>query len=167
MKTHEKIGVGMAMSMGILAGVMGIMKAVQSIAIVDFLGPDFVQDFWKVCIFWVWAMAQPNATIIVAFIPVLRVLFRNALSSRPSDHPSGAYIQSDNLSKFRNRGMSATSSSRNMDRDPRDNDSDQEILGGIMRRTEASVDSIDYDVQGRRFGKTASWEDQGIELANR
>ncbi|KAI3528921.1 hypothetical protein CABS01_09046 [Colletotrichum abscissum] len=164
MRKHEKIGVGMAMSMGILAGVMGIMKAVQSIAIMDFLGPDY---FWKVCIFWVWAMAEPNATIIAASIPVLRVLFRNTLSSRPSEYPSGAYIRSDNLSKFQNRGMSAICSSRNMDRDKRDNDSDQEILGGIMKTTEVSVDSINYDGQGRRFGKKALREEHGIELANR
>ncbi|KAK1452799.1 hypothetical protein CCUS01_10673 [Colletotrichum cuscutae] len=112
-------------------------------------------------------MAEPNATIIVASIPVLRVLFRNALSSRPSEYPSGAYIRSDNLSKIQNRGMSATCSSRNMDRDKRDNDSDQEFLGGIMKTTEVSGDSIDCDGQGRRFEKKAPREEHGIELANR
>ncbi|KAK1705470.1 uncharacterized protein BDZ83DRAFT_724863 [Colletotrichum acutatum] len=104
MKKHEKVGVGMAMSMGIF---------------------------------------------------------------RPSEYPSGAYIRSNNLSKFQNRGISATCSLSNTDRDKRDNDSDQEILGGIMRTTEVSVNSIDYDVQGRRSGKKTPREEHGIELANR
>ncbi|KAK7453106.1 hypothetical protein Landi51_04101 [Colletotrichum acutatum] len=156
MKKHEKVGVGMAMSMGIFFNDFSYCSLMR-----------IIQDFWKVCIFWVWAMAEPNATIIAASIPVLRVLFRNALSSRPSEYPSGAYIRSDNLSKFQNRGISATCSLSNTDRDKRDNDSDQEILGGIMRTTEVSVNSIDYDVQGRRSGKKTPREEHGIELANR
>ncbi|KAK1452798.1 hypothetical protein CCUS01_10672 [Colletotrichum cuscutae] len=57
MRKHEKIGVGVAMSMGILAGVMGIMKAVQSIAIMDFLGPGY---FWKVCICRIGSLIRPR-----------------------------------------------------------------------------------------------------------
>lgn len=103
----------------------------------------FLIVFWKLCIFHVWVEVEPNVTIIAASIPVLRVLFRNIRSQRETEYPSsGAYIRSDNLSKFQNQGMSSGRSRTVEDHDKRDDgDSDQRILPqGIVRTTEVTVD---------------------------
>ncbi|KAF4915222.1 hypothetical protein CGCVW01_v010390 [Colletotrichum viniferum] len=163
MKTHEKIGVAIAMSMGVLAGVMGVMKAVQSIIVLDPTTPNL---FWKLCIFHVWVEAEPNVTIIAASIPVLRVLFRNIRSQRETGYPSsGAYIRSDNLSKFQNQGMSAGRSRTVEDHDKRDDgDSDRSILPqGIVRTTEVT---IDFD-KGSGISDNGVPGEDGIELRSR
>ncbi|KAM9874304.1 hypothetical protein VD0004_g8215 [Verticillium dahliae] len=62
---------------------------------------DWSTDTWKLALFWIWAEAEPNATIVAASIPVLRDLVRNVRSGRgPSAYSSGQYIRSDTLSKF-------------------------------------------------------------------
>ncbi|KAH9228565.1 hypothetical protein K456DRAFT_1753276 [Colletotrichum gloeosporioides 23] len=125
MKKHEKIGVAIAMSMGVLA--------------------------------------EPNVTNIAASIPVLRVLFRNIRSQRETEYrSSGAYIRSDNLSKFQNQGMSAGRSTTVEDHDKRgDGDSDRSILPQcIVRTTEVT---IDYDKRSGISDNGVSGED-GIEL---
>ncbi|KAM0274326.1 hypothetical protein ACHAQH_007961 [Verticillium albo-atrum] len=98
MRKDEKIGVVVAMSIGVLAGVMDIMKGVYSVIIIDFTNEaDYT---WQLAVFWIWAEAETNATIIV-----LRVLIRNARSGRrPSAYPSRQYIKSDTLSKFQAPG---------------------------------------------------------------
>ncbi|CRK24905.1 hypothetical protein BN1723_013407 [Verticillium longisporum] len=63
--------------------------------------PKGSYNTWKLALFWIWAEAEPNATIIAASIPVLRDLVRNLCSGRgPSTYSSGQYIRSDTLSKF-------------------------------------------------------------------
>ncbi|KAF9877419.1 hypothetical protein CkaCkLH20_05119 [Colletotrichum karsti] len=164
MKKHEKIGVAVAMSMGVLAGVMGVMKAVQSIVMLDTSAPDL---FWKICIMHVWAMAEPNVTIIAACIPVLRVLVRHIRSTREAEYPSsGAYIRSDNLSKFQNQSMPGGRSRTVNHHDPAGNDTDSDrsmLPQGIVRTTEVT---IDYDKRSGRSGNSVSVEEE-IELADR
>ncbi|KAF4828196.1 hypothetical protein CGCTS75_v007571 [Colletotrichum tropicale] len=163
MRKHEKIGVAIAMSMGVLAGVMGVMKAVQSIIMLDTSAPDL---FWKICIMHVWAMAEPNVTIVAACIPVLRVLFRHIRSTREAEYPSsGAYIRSDTLSKFRNQDIQGGRSRITRNQDERDDgDSDRSMLPqGIIRTTEVTVD---YDKRSGRNGSSIPGEDD-IELTCR
>lgn len=111
----------------------------------------------------VWAMAEPNVTIIAACIPVLRVLFRHIRSTREAEYPSsGAYIRSDTLSKFRNQDIQGGRSRITRNQDERDDgDSDRSMLPqGIIRTTEVTVD---YDKRSGNNGSSISGEDD-IEL---
>ncbi|KLU89502.1 hypothetical protein MAPG_08473 [Magnaporthiopsis poae ATCC 64411] len=111
LKTKEKIGVALAMSMGAFAGVAAFVKAsyLRTLASPDFVyeGKDLVT----------WGAAETAVTIIAASIPVLRVLLRDMASSRgyfrsgenkggsgPSSGPSsgpGGGISSTNKSRHR------------------------------------------------------------------
>ncbi|KAM0329274.1 hypothetical protein ACHAQA_004579 [Verticillium albo-atrum] len=171
MRKHEKIGVAVAMSIGVLAGVMGIMKGVQSVVIIKFTNEaDYT---WKLAVFWIWAEAEPNATIIAASIPVLRVLIRNVRSGRgPSAYPSGQYIKSDTLSKF--QAPSNTVNTVNDDAfefGKGDASSDRSILprgpettGGITRTREVTVE---YDSHSRTSDRTREEPEEEIELSER
>lgn len=88
-------------------------------------------------VFWIFTLAEPNATIIAACIPVLRVLFRDAAKRyygskppstggyiRQSNHNSGLFACKDLDS---NRGLDAHSDQSN-------------ISGGITRTREVVVD---------------------------
>ncbi|KAK0719144.1 hypothetical protein B0H67DRAFT_484630 [Lasiosphaeris hirsuta] len=75
MKRKEKIGVAVAMSMGIFAGIMGIIKTSK---IMVMLSADFADG---VDLF-LWGNAETTVTIIAASIPTLRVLIRDATHSR-------------------------------------------------------------------------------------
>ncbi|KAK3364700.1 putative integral membrane protein [Lasiosphaeria hispida] len=75
MKRKEKIGVAVAMSMGVFAGIMGIIKTSK---IMVMLSSDFADG---VDLF-IWGNAETTVTIIAASIPTLRVLIRDATNSR-------------------------------------------------------------------------------------
>lgn len=130
----------------------------------------FLIVFWKLCIFHVWVEAEPNVTIIAASIPVLRVLFRNIRSQQETGYPSsGAYIRSDNLSKFQNQGMSVGRSGNVEDHDNRgDGDSDRSMLPqGIVRTTEVMIDYdklVGYQTTLYKAGKKSSLEVAGTLL---
>ncbi|KAK8139462.1 hypothetical protein PG984_002842 [Apiospora sp. TS-2023a] len=139
MRKSERVSIAIGMSFGVIAGVTGIMKAVQSVTTLDARVPDcesciymkpkqvvelltlwrFVVVKYNLVIFWIFTLAEPNATIIAACIPVLRVLFRDATkryyggSKSPS---TGGYIRQSNhhgsgmfacKDSHRNRGMDA------------------------------------------------------------
>ncbi|KAL9948401.1 hypothetical protein D7B24_007165 [Verticillium nonalfalfae] len=171
MRKHEKIGVAVAMSIGVLAGVMGIMKGSYSVLIIKFTN---VEDYtWKLAVFWIWAEAEPNATIIAASIPVLRVLVRNVRSGRgPSAYPSGQYIKSDTLSKF----QAPSNAVNTVDDDgfalsKGDASSDRSILpreleqkAGITRTREVTVE---YDSSSRQSSRVVEESEEGIELSDR
>ena len=94
MRRVEKIGVAVCMSMGIFAGIIGIVKTANFPAM---LSPDFADSVDL----WVWGNVETALTIIAASIPVLRGLVYsdkrtpfhkslNAISSTdalPSDPP--------------------------------------------------------------------------------
>ncbi|KAG9197370.1 hypothetical protein G6514_001632 [Epicoccum nigrum] len=85
MRMHEKIGVGIAMSMGILAGLCAIIKGIyiQQIRETDFSynGKDVI----------IWTAVETAVAIIGASLPVLRVFLREKVSSYNSSrgHRSG------------------------------------------------------------------------------
>ncbi|TLD34127.1 hypothetical protein PspLS_00654 [Pyricularia sp. CBS 133598] len=76
MKTKEKFGIALAMSMGIFAAICAFIK-------VSFLptlaSRDFTYDGVPLVI---WGTVEVAVTVIAASIPVLRVLFRDIASSR-------------------------------------------------------------------------------------
>ncbi|KAH8660334.1 hypothetical protein BX600DRAFT_551752 [Xylariales sp. PMI_506] len=126
MKKSERISVAIAMSVGIVAGITGIMKSIQSFKTLDFTNPNFIRDLE---LFWIFTLAEPNATIIAASIPVLRVLFKAKLheygGSSSRGGPGGAYLRSTN-NKFHSQFTSTvrgTADAANLD-----NGSDRSIL---------------------------------------
>ncbi|KAL5375003.1 hypothetical protein DPSP01_011494 [Paraphaeosphaeria sporulosa] len=75
LKTKEKIGVGIAMSMGLLAGVCAIIKGVHLRDVTD---ADFFYTGKNVTI---WTATETATAVIGACIPVLRVFFKNTIIS--------------------------------------------------------------------------------------
>ncbi|KAF3032715.1 hypothetical protein E8E12_002246 [Didymella heteroderae] len=75
MRTAEKIGVCIAMSLGILAGVTSIIRStyIQKLTV-----QDVSFESYKAII---WAVAECAMTIVATSIPVLRVVFKQAFNS--------------------------------------------------------------------------------------
>ncbi|KAH6695205.1 hypothetical protein F5X68DRAFT_272639 [Plectosphaerella plurivora] len=148
MKKHEKLGVATAMSIGIFAGIAGIMK-----------------DPWYMAIFWIWCQAEPNATIMAASIPSFRVLVKNLRSSRKeASYHANQYIKSDNMSKFHNN-MTANDEYGAMDANSDHSDhgilpTGTDIAGkaGITRTREVKVEYNDSN--DARAGR----DDEDIEM---
>ncbi|KAH7390530.1 hypothetical protein BKA66DRAFT_459120 [Pyrenochaeta sp. MPI-SDFR-AT-0127] len=72
---REKIGIGIAMSMGVLSGVCAIVKGVY---VIQLRQQDFYYNGIDVTI---WTVVETATAIIAASIPVLRVFFKEAVSS--------------------------------------------------------------------------------------
>ncbi|KAL0932299.1 uncharacterized protein CTRU02_213252 [Colletotrichum truncatum] len=128
MKRLERISVALALSMGVFAGVTGIMKAVQGYKLLQVRSPDYL---YNQTVYWIWSMAEPNVTIISASIPVLRGFVRNVRKKTGSSPGAGAYLKTgDHSSRFYNR--SVVTATRN---EPKDQDaaSDSSILGPNQR----------------------------------
>ncbi|KAK2045738.1 hypothetical protein LZ31DRAFT_583897 [Colletotrichum somersetense] len=75
MKMQEKIGVAIAMSMGLFAGSTAIIKC---FTIPTILSGDFTYEASQLAI---WGQSETGVTIIAASIPVLRVLIRDVASN--------------------------------------------------------------------------------------
>ncbi|KAG7071387.1 Integral membrane protein [Colletotrichum scovillei] len=159
MKQSERISVAVALSMGILAGVTGVMKAVQGYMLINVRSPDYL---YNQAVYWIWSMAEPNVTIISASIPVLRGFVRQVRKRTESSPGAGAYIKTgDTSGRFYNRStVTATRA------EPRDQDasSDSSILvsgqqgsnaserGGITWTTEVSVEYAPRPQTGHHNG---------------
>ncbi|KAK8041673.1 hypothetical protein PG993_006196 [Apiospora rasikravindrae] len=134
MRKPERISLAIGMSFGVVAGVTGIMKAVQSVSTLDSRVPDFK---YNLVIFWIFTLAEPNATIVAACVPVIRVLFKDARKRYyASESPSaGRYVRPSN----HDFGAFAGRASRR--NDGPDSQSEQGILdGGITRTRGFAVD---------------------------
>ncbi len=104
MKQGEKIGVGVAMSMGVFAGVTAVVKTTM---LPRMMSSDFGKSFLVIITevermyiahqcktadgvpLWIWGNAEVCSAIIAASIPMLRVLVRDAKSTR--QYLSGYY----------------------------------------------------------------------------
>ncbi|KAH8882359.1 hypothetical protein GQ53DRAFT_701189, partial [Thozetella sp. PMI_491] len=75
MKKKEKIGVALAMSMGVFAGSTAFVKSHYVLLL---LGGDFTFDGWRLA---VWGTCEVAVTIVAASIPVLRVLIKEVKST--------------------------------------------------------------------------------------
>ncbi|KAI8162631.1 hypothetical protein K4K54_010358 [Colletotrichum sp. SAR 10_86] len=90
---REKAGVAIAMGIGCLAGSVAIVKAVESYWAARAVGPEFSR---RLAVLSIWIHAEPNATIIAASIPVLRVLLRDARAYYARKYRSGSkYLKSE------------------------------------------------------------------------
>ncbi|KAL6706705.1 hypothetical protein ACN47E_005247 [Coniothyrium glycines] len=83
LKFREKIGVSIAMSLGILAGVCAIVKGLY---LNQLASQDFSYDGKDVSI---WTVVETATAIIAASIPILRVFFKEAVSSYASSRGGG------------------------------------------------------------------------------
>ncbi|KAK1585766.1 uncharacterized protein LY79DRAFT_518243 [Colletotrichum navitas] len=92
MKIQEKIGVGIAMSMGLLAGSTAIIKCTY---LPSLLSGDITYDGSRLAI---WGACETGVTIMAASIPVLRVLIRDvAASTRKYYGSSGSGIDKSRI----------------------------------------------------------------------
>ncbi|KAM0278416.1 hypothetical protein ACHAQH_005171 [Verticillium albo-atrum] len=76
MLRRERLGVAIAMSLGAIAGVTGIVKAVLAPSMTS---PDFT--FQRIDL-TIWTLAEPAASIMAVSIPMLRMLYKKIRSSR-------------------------------------------------------------------------------------
>ncbi|TQN65309.1 Satratoxin biosynthesis SC1 cluster protein 4, partial [Colletotrichum shisoi] len=144
MKKSERISIAVALSMGVLAGVTGIMKAVYGHELTDVASPAYL---YNQAIYWIWSMAEPNVTIISASIPVLRGFVRSVRKRSESSPGAGAYVKTgDTSGRFCNRSTITAARAEPKDQDAA---SDSSILarspdpsasgGGITWTTEVTV----------------------------
>ncbi|KAK4249010.1 hypothetical protein C7999DRAFT_39861 [Corynascus novoguineensis] len=156
MQKKEKIGVGIAMSMGILAGITGLVKASQ---IPRMLSDDFANGVEL----WLWGNAETAVTIIAASIPMLRVMIRDAANSRRAHGFTGYFSDNNGLGSLKQtRIVTITSgpmaSDAEVEKQINDNDSDKGMLDdshGEILKMGAMVHKHDFQVQYN------SWRDPG------
>ncbi|KAM0277138.1 hypothetical protein ACHAQH_006032 [Verticillium albo-atrum] len=147
MKRSERLGIALALSMGVVAGITGVMKAYQGYKLIDARNPNYL---YNQAVYWIWSMAEPNVTIISASIPVLRGFVRNARVRTESNQNGGGYMKTGGSSsnKFYN-SVTVTAARAEQKGADGDGDSDRSILGrgpqersndGITWTTEVSVE---------------------------
>ncbi|EOA89242.1 hypothetical protein ACJQWK_09309 [Exserohilum turcicum] len=94
LKFREKIGVSIAMSMGMLAGICAIIRGVYQVQLQDkdfsYNGVDLV----------IWTSVETATAIIGGCIPVLRVFFKETISSHSRSTPRAAANPSVPLSRL-------------------------------------------------------------------
>ncbi|KAH8177158.1 hypothetical protein LIA77_02240 [Sarocladium implicatum] len=96
MERSERVAVAISLSMGILAGVTGVLKAYQADLLDDFSKPQNI--LYNQAMNWVWAQAEPNVTVVSASIPVLRGFTRAVRSNNASEPVAGPYTRTEKSS---------------------------------------------------------------------
>ncbi|KZL85872.1 hypothetical protein CI238_11171 [Colletotrichum incanum] len=167
MKIQEKIGVGIAMSMGLFAGATAIVKCTT---LPTLLSGDFTYDGSELAI---WGTCESGVTIMAASIPVLRVLVRD-VSSTARKYYGSSGIRT-NRSRFgpgggvqRSNTVTVTTSMRKGSFRRKwdklaDDRSDKSILGaeselefGKIVRTNEIV--VQYDTRSEIEGRNGNYE---------
>ncbi|OAA61767.1 hypothetical protein SPI_04626 [Niveomyces insectorum RCEF 264] len=95
MQRREKIGVLIAMSMGVFAGLAAVIKATKLMTLES---PDIIDGVQLAA----WATAEVGVTIMAASIPILRALFH-----RPSSMPMNYAENGSGATPARRRGAAA------------------------------------------------------------
>ncbi|OLN81960.1 hypothetical protein CCHL11_08634 [Colletotrichum chlorophyti] len=177
MKLGEKIGVGIAMSMGLFAGATAIVKCTT---IPTLLSGDFTYDGSDLVI---WGTCESSVTIVAASIPVLRVLVRD-VASTARKYYRGSSATRTNASRFGGgvtRSNTVTVSTNPATRKGSirkkwdklaDDRSDKSILGvdsepefGKIVRTNEVV--VEYDVRSQLEGRGGNYEMDQMDRVNR
>ncbi|KAK0623971.1 hypothetical protein B0T14DRAFT_545214 [Immersiella caudata] len=126
MRRKEKIGVGLAMSMGVVAGIAAIVKTVN----LDKLHNS--QDLYETIPLFIWDTVEAAVTIVAASIPVLRVLIRDVRSTLAKSGRSRTGVSSRTTggrTKLSHIGMSNLSKADRASKfQPMDSRSDKSIL---------------------------------------
>ncbi|KZL81186.1 integral membrane protein, partial [Colletotrichum incanum] len=127
MKQSERLSIALALSMGVLASVTSIMKAVQGYMLINVRSPDYL---YNQAVYWIWSMAEPNITIISASIPVLRGFVRNVRKGTESSPGAGAYMKTGG---FYDRSIATVARAKPQDEDTA---SDSSILARTMQNSD-------------------------------
>jgi len=108
MRRTDKIGVAIAMSMGIFAGITGVIKTAKFPAMLS-------HDFADAVDLWLWGNAETAVTIVAASIPMLRALVHDGSTQR---HDMSLEKISDPSRQMSNAGTVATSGSAGKEQTP-------------------------------------------------
>ncbi|KAK7976875.1 hypothetical protein PG989_015338 [Apiospora arundinis] len=119
MKFKEKIGVGIAMSLGVFAAGTGIVKTVK---LDNLRNEDFSYNGGDLQI---WSVVEISMTLIAASIPVLRPFLRDAISS------AGRYVSAD-ASAYRNDPYGRSRSNTGGRQEPDHDEHEPEERGGAV-----------------------------------
>ncbi|KAH8671561.1 hypothetical protein BX600DRAFT_548509 [Xylariales sp. PMI_506] len=149
MAKREKVGAAIALSIGMLAGIIAILKAVKAFEVSTDTS-NFAHD---IAILSIWIVAEPNAAIIATSIPVLRVFLRD---SRHHAGYSGSRVRhgagSNRRSRIHTRAGPGTASGEDRGGPYLDNCSEMEMLSDIGDR------------EGAKFSKEGVAQHSDIEL---
>lgn len=173
MRKKEKLGVGLAMSMGILAGIAALVKTVN-------LNKLHYGEMYDTVQLMIWDTAEASVTIVAASIPVLRVLIRDVRSTMAkSGRSQTGMSRTGGRSKMSNIMMSNMSKSEreNSKFQPMDSRSDKSILYETQidvvhsppngMRTEADADGgiVRTDTVVVQFdGRSPKGRDDDVEM---
>ncbi|KAL2270727.1 hypothetical protein VTJ83DRAFT_98 [Remersonia thermophila] len=142
MRWKEKLGVGIAMSMGIFACVTCAIKVAQ---IPKMLSDDFADGVDL----WFWGNAEISVTIIAASIPMLRVLVRDVRSATRRTYAAG-YDPSHNATELtagkRNTRIITITSGGGTKKGGSSEDSDAEL--GYHKSAIGMIEDDDHSDQG-------------------
>ncbi|CAH0047225.1 unnamed protein product [Clonostachys solani] len=174
MNKTERIVVGVSMTFALIAGVTGILKGIQSIKTLDRSDPQFMRNL---LLFWIFALAEPSATIIAASIPSFRVLDNATGDSdfRISRSPAAFLAEIEQGQKRKPRAeepvehlLEDSDSDRSMLTTHRDEGRRTRAVaagGGITLKTEVSIEFNRNS--GRTFKKGEAYEMQpGVQRSN-
>ncbi|KZL71530.1 integral membrane protein [Colletotrichum tofieldiae] len=153
MKRSERISVALALSMGVLAGVTGIMKAVQGYVLINVRSPDYL---YNQAVYWIWSMAEPNVAIISASIPVLRGFVRDVRKGTESSPGGDVYRKTGGTSgSFYDRNIVTVSKTESQDHSILAHTLQDGDIGNkeaVTRTTETSIDFKPRPESGHREG---------------
>ncbi|KAK1519759.1 uncharacterized protein CCOS01_11410 [Colletotrichum costaricense] len=167
LKRHEKIGVAVAMSLGVIAGLVGVIKVIKIVTIAE--GADIP---YRLSLLFIWGQAEINVTIVASSIPVLRVLFTEMYATSRSDERNG-YLKSDGQSAFPTEiGMNTLEEGRKIEEETNRNVllamGPSTATNSAMRahETEIGYNAMDEITQGTHKHTLRNSESyEGIELA--
>ncbi|KAK8111580.1 uncharacterized protein PG998_008037 [Apiospora kogelbergensis] len=178
MKNSEKrAAILITTSVGVLAGLAGLVKGFEGIRLLDSENTRYFHSLW---VFHIVGIAEPNATVVAASIPILRAFFRSQQTcgggggGAPAlPRGMGPYVKSDSTGDFSNevarKGHSRKESDASSDHSTQDERQQDEEEGegdgpGILRtRTVA----ITYDETAATRGGSQKPESGDIEMQSR
>ncbi|KAH8655321.1 hypothetical protein BX600DRAFT_525261 [Xylariales sp. PMI_506] len=139
MTTKEKLGVAIAMSMGLFAGATGFVK---SAFVMRLASNDFTFDGVPLVI---WGEAETATTIIAASIPVLRVLLKDIKQSSSRYYGSNPKsLPANPLSSVNNKSVVRTRTHSKSQDDFNDAESSKSILHGATQIVKTSDVRVSY-----------------------
>ncbi|KAH7009008.1 hypothetical protein EDB80DRAFT_683986 [Ilyonectria destructans] len=163
MRTREKAGVAVAMSLGVLAGITAAIKTSYIPEIIRWA--DFTYSSANLLI---WAASETAVTIIAASIPFLRLALKEVSHKTKSGTGQIYSLAQFSSQKSQKCGTKSRTTER-VDIEAtrtgnQDDGSDRSILGdlrctdnAIVQTTEISVEYQNGDVDSQKSGGTRSW----------
>ncbi|GAB1311023.1 Rhodopsin domain-containing protein [Madurella fahalii] len=175
-RTQEKLGVAIAMRIGILHSANGMQAAATAVVkctkLPSLSGDDLTYVASDVAI---WSVAEIAPTILAACIPILRVLLHYVRSAAKQCTVTHEPKVGSHIKGTRAATMIVTGSRNQLklhyDRKDEDTGSDRSILGRSIGVTNQIVQTseciLESDNQGRRKNNYESDSMNGYEMANR